>query len=51
MWGEIYFELMNIATKARVFCHPSIRNILMVTIGLEGLKLAVKRTVESFPNT
>ena len=48
VWNNIYFKLMNIAAKARVFCHPDIRNSLMATIGLDGLKLAVKEAVRPF---
>ena len=43
VWNEIYFKLMNVAAKGRIFCHPDVRNTLMATVGLEGLKIAVKK--------
>lgn len=46
VWDEVFFKMMNISAKGRVFCHPSIRNPLMATIGLEGLKTAVKRAAD-----
>jgi len=48
VWNDVFFQLMNIAAKARIFCHPDVRNPLMATIGLEGIRLAVEEAVESF---
>lgn len=33
VWNGIYYELMNIVSKGRVFCHPDIRDALMAAIG------------------
>jgi len=46
VWNEIYFKLMNIASKGRVFCHPDIRDTLMAALGPTGINDCLKEMVE-----
>lgn len=46
VWNEIYFKLMNIASKGRVFCHPDIRDTLMAALGPTGINECLQETIE-----
>ena len=46
VWNEIYFKLMNIASKGRVFCHPDIRDTLMAALGPTGINDCLIKMIE-----
>ncbi len=48
VWNQVYFKMMNIASKGRVFCHPDVRDTLMATIGPEGIEECLKNVIEMF---
>ena len=48
VWEQVYFRLMNIASKGRVYCHPEIRDSLMAALGPEGIKNCVDKVVSRF---
>lgn len=45
VWDEVYFRLMNIVSKGRVFCHPDIRDTLMAAIGPDDIKRCLKKVI------
>lgn len=48
VWNQIYFKLMNIASKGRVFCHPDIRDTLMAAVGPGGIEECLMDTIQQF---
>ncbi len=48
VWQQVFFKLMEIASKARVYCHPDIRDTLMAALGPEGILKAAKAVVARF---
>jgi len=46
VWKQVYFRLMEITAKGRVYCHPQIRDNLMAVIGPEELKKIITRIIE-----
>jgi HD superfamily phosphohydrolase/tRNA A-37 threonylcarbamoyl transferase component Bud32 len=48
VWEQVYFRLMNIASKGRVFCHPDMRDSLMAALGPEGIRTCVEKVVARF---
>jgi len=48
VWNEIHFNLMNIAAKGRIFCHPDIREDIMVAIGPDGIQECMEQTMNIF---
>ncbi len=46
IWYRPYNELMKIVSKGRVFCHPEIRDVLLVSIGEEGLKECLLNSIK-----
>jgi hypothetical protein len=45
VWQEVYFKLMNIAAKGRVYCHPDARDTVMAALGPDGVREAVDRVM------
>ncbi len=41
VWQQVHFNLMNIASKGRVFCHPDIRDGVMAALGPDVINDAV----------
>lgn len=50
VWNQVYFNLMNIAARGRVFCHPEIRDILTAALGVKRLKNIVQEVVNEIAN-
>jgi HD superfamily phosphohydrolase len=48
VWNQVYFRLMNIASKGRVFCHPDIRDTLMAAIGPEGIRECLESVIKDY---
>ncbi len=48
VWNEVSFLLMSIVSKARIFCHPEIRDTLMVALGPEVIEKCLEKTVKEF---
>jgi len=48
LWNEVYYKLMNMAAKGRIFCHPDIRDTLMSSIGPEVIKNCLTATINSY---
>lgn len=48
VWNQVYFKLMNISSKGRVFCHPDIRDTLMAAIGPDGIKECLESVIGEF---
>ena len=48
VWQQVFFKLMQIASKGRVFCHPEIRNTLMAALGPEGVREVLQDTIRVF---
>ena len=48
VWNQVYFRLMNIAAKGRVFCHPDIRDTLMAAIGIKEVMSLVKDVLNEY---
>ncbi len=48
VWNQVYFKLMDIASKGRVFCHPEIRDTLMAALGPEGIEDSLKQVIKDF---
>ena len=48
VWNQVYFKLMNISSKGRVFCHPDIRDTLMAALGPEGIKECLESVIGEF---
>lgn len=48
VWQQVYYRLMEIASKGRVYCHPDTRDTLMAALGPEGIREAVKKVVAQF---
>ncbi len=46
VWIQVYFSLINIASKGRIFCHPDVRDTLMAAIGPEGIRECMEMTVK-----
>jgi hypothetical protein len=42
-WHHVHFQLMSIAAKGRIFCHPDIRDSIMASIGPEGIEAIVRK--------
>jgi HD superfamily phosphohydrolase len=47
LWNDVYSRLMGIASKARVYCHPEIRDGLMASVGPDGIRDAVEKLLEN----
>jgi len=47
VWNQVYFRLMNIVAKGRIFCHPDIRDTLMAGLGPQRLIRCLEVTTES----
>jgi HD superfamily phosphohydrolase/tRNA A-37 threonylcarbamoyl transferase component Bud32 len=41
VWNKVYFNLMDIVSKGRVYCHPDIRDQLMASLGPKGIETCV----------
>ena len=48
VWREVYFKLMNIASKGRIFCHPDIRDTLMAVLGPDLIKNSLQSVIREF---
>lgn len=46
VWAGVHNRLMETASQGRVFCHPDIRDTLMAALGPEGIKEAVRETLQ-----
>lgn len=47
VWQEVHFRLMEIASKGRVYCHPSIRDALMAALGPSGIREALSHVIDA----
>jgi hypothetical protein len=48
VWQQVFFRLMNIAAKGRVFCDPRVRDTLMAALGPDSIRNTVKALVDEF---
>ena len=48
VWRDVHFELMEIAAKGRVFCHPAARDSIMATLGPDGVRKIILDTIKSW---
>lgn len=48
VWNQVYFKLMNIVSKGRVFCHPELRDCLMATIGPQIVRETLESVIDEF---
>lgn len=48
VWQQVFFRLMNIAAKGRVFCDPRVRDTLMAALGPDPIRNTVKTLVDEF---
>ncbi len=46
VWQQVYFKLMGIASKGRVYCDPLIRDTLMAALGPEAIRDTLREVVE-----
>ena len=46
VWQQVFFKLMEIASKGRVYCHPELRDELMTALGPGGIRDAVNAVVK-----
>jgi len=46
VWEQVFFRLMNIAAKGRVFCDPRVRDTLMAALGPDSIRSCVHEVVE-----
>jgi HD superfamily phosphohydrolase len=46
VWQNVHFRLMEIASKGRVYCHPSIRDALMAALGPSGIREALNHVID-----
>jgi hypothetical protein len=46
VYNQVYFSLINIAAKGRIFCRPEIRDPLLSALGPEMIKKAVEETIK-----
>src|SRR5207302_2442817 len=45
VWQQVFFPLMEIASKGRVYCHPGLRDVLMTALGPDRIRDAVNAAV------
>lgn len=50
VWNQVYYKLMDIVSKGRIYCHPDIRDTIMATIGPDGLKSCLENVIEDHDN-
>jgi HD superfamily phosphohydrolase/serine/threonine protein kinase len=48
VWQQVFFKLMEIASKGRVYCHPEIRDTLMAALGPDGVQGALSDTIKMY---
>lgn len=48
VWNQVYFKLMNIAAKGRVFCHPDVRDTIMAALGINQVMNLVKNALNEY---
>ncbi len=48
VWQQVFFRLMEIASKGRVYCHPQTRDTLMAALGPEGIEAALSDTIKLY---
>jgi HD superfamily phosphohydrolase len=48
VWQQVFFRLMNIAAKGRVFCDPRIRDTLMAAIGPDAIRSQVEELAKKY---
>lgn len=48
VWNTVFYRLMNIASKGRIYCHPNIRDSIMAALGPEGLKKCLEQVIETY---
>lgn len=45
VWKQVYYSLIDIASKGRIFCHPDIRDSLMAVLGPDLIRTALEKTI------
>ena len=45
VWQQVYFRLMDIASKGRIYCHPEVRDAIMAALGPDGIRAALKNVI------
>jgi hypothetical protein len=48
VWNQTHEQLMRIAARGHVFCHPEVRDVLLAAIGPEGVRQALAETMRRF---
>jgi hypothetical protein len=48
VYNTVYYHLMNISAKGRIFCYPTIRDPLLAALGPEIIKECVEKTINEF---
>ena len=48
VWQQVFFKLMEIASKGRVYCHPDVRDTVMAALGPEGVGAALGETIKLY---
>ena len=48
VWKQVYFKLMDIASKGRIFCHPDIKDTLMATLGPDIIQECLESVIKEF---
>jgi hypothetical protein len=48
VWQQVFFKLMAIASKGRVFCHPGVRATVMAALGPDAIGNNVRTVVKEF---
>ena len=48
VWKQVYFKLMDIASKGRIFCHPDIKDTLMATLGPDRIQECLESVIKEF---
>jgi hypothetical protein len=48
VWQQVFFRLMNIAAKGRVFCDPRIRDTVMAALGPDPIRGALKSLLDKY---
>jgi len=48
VWQQVFFKLMGIASKGRVFCDPRVRGTIMAALGPDCILRSVRAVVREF---
>jgi hypothetical protein len=48
VWKQVYFKLLDIASKGRIFCHPDVKDTLMATLGPDVIQECLETVIKEY---